>query len=181
MSEEYLIRHCAPTLAGIKTGNLFTCPYQDRQEVIVSLRAINRKLRLKGLRAVPLRFSQSRALIYLYRPGKLRSDLSQTQAADILKARGYTPCQSERCVAQLRNKLRQQEDFPHEIGLFLGYPPEDVQGFLEDKPCKCVGCWKVYGDTCAAQKKFAQYRKCTRIYGDCWAKGSNIERLTVAG
>ena len=28
MSEERLIRQCAPTLAGIKTGSLFPCPYE---------------------------------------------------------------------------------------------------------------------------------------------------------
>ena len=41
----------------------------------------------------------------------------------------------------------------------LGYPAEDVQGFIENetKECKCVGCWKVYGDVEQAQKKFEQY------------------------
>ena len=44
MSEEYLIRNCAPTLAGIKTGSLFTCPYSSKAEVISSLRGLNQKL-----------------------------------------------------------------------------------------------------------------------------------------
>ena len=52
-------------------------------------------------------------------------------------------------------RLGQAAEFPHEIGLFLGYPPEDVQGFLENRLCKCVGCWKVYGDEQAAQNGFA--------------------------
>lgn len=26
MSDDYLIRNCAPTLAGIKTASLFACP-----------------------------------------------------------------------------------------------------------------------------------------------------------
>ena len=36
--------------------------------------------------------------------------------------------------------------FPHEIGLFLGYPFEDVMGFIENKGENylCSGCWKVY-------------------------------------
>lgn len=33
MSEELIIRQCAPTLAGIKTGSLFPCPYTDRKEI----------------------------------------------------------------------------------------------------------------------------------------------------
>ncbi len=38
--------------------------------------------------------------------------------------------------------------FPHEIGLFLGYPPEDVCGYIRNKgKCqKCTGHWQVYGD-----------------------------------
>lgn len=96
---------------------------------------------------------------------------------------GNTTVSCEKCIVQLAQRLRQRLDFPHEIGLFLGYPPEDVCGFMENKACncKCVGCWKVYGDEAAAQKKFDQYKKCTRVYCDQWAKGKDIERLTVAG
>lgn len=183
MSEDYLIRHCAPTLAGIKTANLFTCPYQDRKDLLDSVRQMNRKLHPKGLRVLPLRFSADKALIYIYRPRKLSTDLSDGAAAQILQQKGYDTVSCEKCIVQLVQRLREQEDFPHEIGLFLGYPPEDVCGFMENKACncKCVGCWKVYGDETAARKKFDQYRKCTRVYCDQWAKGKDIERLTVAG
>ena len=57
--------------------------------------------------------------------------------------------------------MKTSESFPHEIGLFLGYPAEDVQGFIRNcaaKP-KLVGAWKVYGDAEVAKKKFASYKK----------------------
>ena len=183
MSEEYLIRHCAPTLAGLKTGSLFTCPYRQKEEIRQALCSLNRRLRGKGLRAVPLRFSEKNALIYLYRPRKLTQDMADSQADQLLRSQGYKMGSCDFCVAQLRRRLACQEDFPHEIGLFLGYPVEDVRGFMEQGPdkCKCVGCWKVYGDPEAAQKVFAQYRKCTRVYQEQWTKGKDIERLTVAG
>ena len=183
MSEEYLIRNCAPTLAGIKTGNLFACPCENKEQLLDSLRRMNRRLSGKGLRLLPLRFSGKKALIYLYRPKMLRQDLADTTAEEILRRKGYAPGCCERCVAHLRKKLQQEEEFPHEIGLFLGYPPEDVHGFMEQGPecCKCSGCWRVYGDAEAAKKKFAQYKKCTRVYCDQWARGKAIERLTVAG
>lgn len=38
---------------------------------------------------------------------------------------------TERCVAELIRRVRHEEDFPHEIGLFLGYPSEDVSGFIK--------------------------------------------------
>ncbi len=182
MSDDYLIRHCAPTLAGIKTASLFTCPYETQDTLLDSVRQLNKRLTPKGLRILPLRFSEKKALIYLYRPKKLSEDLADSSAANLLKRCGYNTTSCEKCIVKLVQKLRQQEDFPHEIGLFLGYPPEDVCGFMEYGPdcCKCSGCWKVYGDEAAAQKKFAQYKKCTRVYCDLWAKGKDIERLTVS-
>lgn len=182
MSEEFIVRHCAPTLAGLKTGSIFTCPYRTREDLLESLRQMNRRLGPKGLRVLPLRFSKERALVYVYRPQKLSADLSDDTAVRLLRQQGY-PCGScEQYVGCLARKLRTQEDFPHEIGLFLGYPAEDVHGFMEKGPdlCKCTGCWKVYGDEDAAKKKFAQYKKCTQVYSDCWKRHRDIERLTVA-
>ena len=183
MSEEHLIRHCAPTLAGLKTGNLFSCPFTCREELLNALRRINHRLLPKGVRAVPLRLSDDRALIYVYRPGKLSSDLRDAAAGQILLRYGYDIAGCEKCIVRLAQRIRSQEEFPHEIGLFLGYPPEDVCGFIENRACncKCVGCWKVYGDEETAKRKFAQYKKCTDVYRKRWAMGSNIERLTVAG
>ena len=56
------------------------------------------------------------------------------------------------------------EQLPHEIGFFLGYPYEDVEGFVRHRGRKFrfCGCWKVYGDPRAAAKLFARYRRCTR-------------------
>lgn len=181
MAENYVVQHCAPTLAGLKTGSIFTCPYESKEVLLRSLRQMNRRLGGKGLRLIPLRFSENRALVYVYRPEKLSRDLSDSTAAKLLQAQGYCPGSCEQSVCQLARKLRQQEEFPHEIGLFLGYPAEDVCGFIEQGPdsCKCTGCWKVYGDEEAAKKKFAQYKKCTRVYRDCWARTQDIERLTV--
>ena len=37
MSEELLIAHCSPTMAGLKTGSLFTCPMQSRAEILTTV------------------------------------------------------------------------------------------------------------------------------------------------
>lgn len=181
MPEDYLVRHCAPTLAGLKTGSMFVCPMPCRDALLGSIRRLNAKLAPKGLRVIPLRFSEKTALIYLYRPKGLSRDLADEAAARLLEQNGYRPATCENCIAQLRRRLDAREEFPHEIGLFLGYPAEDVQGFIENKACgcKCVGCWKVYGDEAAAQKRFDQYRKCTRVYCHRWAQGASLDRLTV--
>ena len=80
---------CAPTLAGLKTGNLFTCPYTGKKELLESIRQLNLRLSGKGLRLMPLRFSGSKALLYLYRPDMLRRDLAGSDAARILEQNGY--------------------------------------------------------------------------------------------
>ena len=80
------------------------------------------------------------------------------------------------------SRLMSGADFPHEIGLFWGYPPEDVLGFIKNQArgYKYVGCWKVYGDEEKAKKTFERYKKCTNTYCRCYMQGKSIERLTVA-
>ena len=34
MSEDIVVRQCAPTLAGLKTGSLFPCPYESKQTLM---------------------------------------------------------------------------------------------------------------------------------------------------
>ena len=179
MSEELIVRHCAPTLANLKTGSLFVCPITDRPSFFSSLRSLNELLVPKGLRALPLRIREYSALVYLYRPSRLKKDLEDPAAIKILQDHGYS-CYGK-CLPKLIERVRASEEFPHEIGLFLGYPPEDVQGFLDHRPCKCSGCWKVYGDENKAKKTFELYKKCERVYCQQLARGIDIKRLTVAG
>ena len=183
MSEELIIRHCSPTLAGMKTASLFTCAYNSEHELLTNIRRLNRRLSNKGLRIVPLRRNGRRALIYVYRPSKLRADMSDAAVSELLQRFGYAPMKPECCIAKLADRIRDCEEFPHEIGLFLGYPPEDVRGFIENgaEGAKLTGDWKVYGDVANASKLFAKYKKCTKVYIDQWSKGRPVERLAVAG
>ena len=183
MSEDLLIRHCSPTLAGIKTGNLFSCACLDREELTKELRRLNRKLVPKGIRILPLRVRKGRALIYAYRPNALERDLADHRARALLMEYGYVPENPNGCVVRLIRRLRSEGEFPHEIGLFLSYPPEDVLGFICNRASnsKCVGCWKVYGDEQAARNIFEKYEKCSKIYSRQWQQGKSIEQLTVAG
>ncbi|MBQ8377637.1 MAG: DUF3793 family protein [Oscillospiraceae bacterium] len=182
MPEELLVRYCSPTLAGIKTGNLFSCFCESVDKMREVVRDWNKLLRGKGLRILPLNYKNNRALIYVYRPGKLKNDLEDNRAERILSERGYFCDNCRNCISHLRKRMTESEEFPHEIGLFLGYPPEDVCGFIENKAecCKCVGCWKVYGDEEGAKKTFEKYKKCTEEYCNLFANGRSIERLTVA-
>ena len=80
MSEYHIIRFCAPTLAGLKTASLFCCDAPDEAELLGQLRHWNTSLAPKGLRMLPLRIWNGRALIYLYRPKALARDLESNWA-----------------------------------------------------------------------------------------------------
>lgn len=182
MSEADIIRNCAPTLAGMKTGSAFVCRYESEALLRDHIRCLNLKLCPRGVRSIPLRMRNCRALIYVFRPKALDYDLSQQDARAILVSLGYCINGMNGCVAQLAGRIRNGGDFPHEIGLFLGYPPEDVIGFMENHGhgYKQVGCWKVYGDEDATLKRFEQYKTCSRIYRSFWEKGFSLEGLTVS-
>lgn len=180
MPDELVIRHCAPTLAALKTGSLFTCTYSSMPALRDDLRSLNQRLRDKGLCAVPLRCREGRCLVYLYRPALLHRDLTNAHAAAILQRCGYPCPESGHCVRTLWQRVRAGGAFPHEIGLFLGYPPEDVEGFMNHQEAKLAGMWKVYGDVDAAQRTFARYRHCTEACLAQYAKGRALQWLAVA-
>ena len=182
MSEELLVKQCAPTLAGIKTGSLFTCPCDDRESLLADIRRLNRLLVPKGLCLLPIRYRDDHALLYLYRPAELRRDLESGMARDILQKAGYRCDGCQRCVARLIRRFREEGEFPHEVGLFLSYPPEDVRGFIENETrnYKFTGYWKVYGDEERSRALFDKFERCTRCYLASWARGTGVERLALA-
>ena len=75
-SVDYIIRHAAPTLAGLKTGNLFPLAFQDKADFLKTLQEANRVLVPRGLRLLPLRLEENKALLYLFRTSSLSRDLA---------------------------------------------------------------------------------------------------------
>ena len=59
-------------------------------------------------------------------------------------------------IAELSRRVRENGDFPHEVGFFLGYPPSDVKCFIEER-----------------------FRKCREVYWKVWNTSRDIEQLTV--
>ena len=100
----------------------------------------------------------------------------------LARRRGYTPGTADELLDQLAERLCCEGDFPHEIGVFLGYPLADVIGFIQNRGKNFTACgyWKVYTDPTAAQAEFDRYKKCERIYARCYYNGTPIRRLTVA-
>lgn len=182
MMEELIVRHCSPTMAGLKTGNLFNCQTEDPEALAAGIRQMNRKFVPRGIRLIPVKYREGKAMMYMYRPAKLEADLADQTAREILSARSYPVSDMDRCVTHLIRCLNHQETFPHEIGLFLGYPPEDVDAFIKNgaSGAKYIGTWKVYGDVEKAKYKFARFKKCTKVYCEAFRKYHSFDRLVVS-
>ena len=142
----------------------------------------NRKLNCRGVFVEVLRTSEYKALVYVYRKKKLEQDLQCEGACALLKDCGYECQETDCCIRQLQERFFEKDGFPHEVGLFLGYPLDDVTGFIEQKGknYKCCGIWKVYGNEKQTQMLFRKLKKCSEIYRRLWADGRSILQLTVA-
>lgn len=175
---ELVVRHCAPTLAGLKTGSIVSCEPEQALEWIGDTREL---LRARGLNAALVCRCGARALLLIYRERQLARELSEPEAARFLAALGYEAPDVARCVARLRERFL-ESGFPHEVGLFLGYPLEDVVGFIDNqgRDYKCCGCWKVYANEEQARRAFLSYNDCTRRMMKNYQRGVGLSSLIAA-
>ena len=182
MLERYLIEHCAPTLASLKTANLFSLNFSSEKNFDKQFNKWNCQLGKKGISLLLLHRYQQTALIYVYHRGRLQNDLCKPGVAAFLAQYGYASTDVEYALLRLKERFGVGDKFPHEIGLFLDYPLGDVVGFIENegRNCKLAGCWKVYGDARAASKLFAKFKKCKDVYSRLWSEGRTVLQLTVA-
>ena len=181
MQELRIVRHCSPTLAGIKTGNLFSYSFECIKKLEIQTKNLNLILNPKGVYVKILRNKDNKSLIYVYRPNKLVDDFSNKDIRSFLYEYGYNTFDPDSCIDKLSNKLYGNNVFPHEIGLFLNYPLCDVEGFIENngQNYKYAGTWKVYSDELKARKVFKRYKTCTNIYYKRLLEGISIQQLTV--
>jgi hypothetical protein len=179
MFEQLLVEHCAPTLAGIKTANLFSYSGDD---ALSKVRQWNRLLYKLRLRLTILSNINGKTLIYIYRIDLLDKTLSDSKVRDFLNIYGYDKAiSSGRVIKNLSIRVK-KDNFPHEIGVFLGYPLEDVKLFIinKGKNYKISGIWKVYTDEAESMKLFEMYKKCTSSLCESFLKGVNIQSLCAA-
>ena len=186
--ETVMIEQCAPVLAGLKPAGLFRYETRDCADLARRVRSWNEQLNGKGLRVRVMKgcARTHRFLVYVYREAQLSAVLTDKAVQEFLRQEGYQlPAEQEQTGAllnQLSRRLCCQAEFPHEIGVFLGYPLPDVVGFIENegRNFTCCGCWKAYGDPAAARQHFAQLNRCTAVYLRLFHSGTPIQRLAVA-
>ena len=159
--EYTLAFHGAPALAGIKPADLVA--WGSPQVCMGTLlEDYRRQLSRCGIQLRLLCSCRPRCLILVYRPERLAAQLARPQVRALLAREGYPV---DRGLEEMLDALQLRLTcgaFPHEIGLFLGYPPEDVEGFRlhRGRDYKLCGCWKVYSDVEGARQCFRRYDRC---------------------
>ena len=181
MSERTLVAHCSPTMAGMKTGNLFSCRYGSCSQLYGFAAKWNAELNPRGVYIRIMRSGRGMALIYVYRKTRLEKDIQDIRVKQFMENCGYDCCDLDGMLDILAARLQKYSEFPHEIGVFLGYPFEDVRAFISNRGrnYKHVGHWKVYSNEPAAIKTFRKFNKCTDMYCRLLDNGAELNRLTV--
>ena len=168
MDDADYLRHlvlyqAAPTVRGMKPASLI-CPRGNGRQHGAAWRTCRRDMEnTLGLTVECLREDALGLMLLAYRPELLGRALSHPEARTLLTENGYDAEEADLdpLIRRLREKCRDPRAFPHEIGLFLGYPPHDVRCFMTLGGCqaKATGSWQAYGDLQQAQKHFARCRE----------------------
>ena len=173
--DSVLAFHGAPTLLGVKCANLISF---DRNECTMSeyLDEFADKLSDCGLCAKHLCKCRERSLVYIYNEKMLNAWLTMPQVQRFLSEYGYSCDLSvEQKICRLSSRMS-CGNFPHEIGAFLGYPVEDIRGFISNsgKNCLLCGYWKVYENAEKARETFDKYDRCRDILFDKLKSGLDL-------
>ncbi|WP_297788303.1 DUF3793 family protein [uncultured Anaerococcus sp.] len=181
MKEDLLVEHASPVLTGIKPANLFQIRSADIKYVrqIVS----SWESKCKNCPNCDLKFrliakKNKGFLVLVYRQNQLENIIRDSEVADFIKDLGYDSNNLNKCMTCLSQRLR-ISDFPHEIGLFLGYPIDDVKAFIKNHGQNFLlnGFWKVYYEKEKKEEIFNSYRKSKARNKSLLEKGCDIATL----
>jgi hypothetical protein len=164
--ERVLVNHCGPVLFGGKPSALFIVKTENCYFCLMEL--INQID--SAASATILRKNQNGLLVLVYKSAVLSGLIMKPEIYQPLRSFGYPEyrLRPEGTSAlrpymdTLKTRILECGEFPHEIGFFLGYPPDDVAGFIKHKGehYKYCGLWKVYGDVENALGLFQHYENC---------------------
>jgi len=105
--------------------------------------------RLEEINLQVLKTTEKSVLLFCFDSNVLSKHLSHPGIMTLLSKAGYSsPATSALLLSELQLKIELSGNFPHEIGLFIGYPAKDVAAFMGviKIPFTCQGPWKIYGD-----------------------------------
>ena len=170
--EWQMAMQCAPLITGLKVSNLVMLPASCERDILDFLSATEFSYQI-------LRRTEKKIAMLIYRAEDLIRVLASPEACRILADAGYpSSClpgkdhapdspqalralQAALCLLgrRYRDCREKGQPFPHEMGLFLGYPVEDVQGFIEKRPALYSGYWVVFEQVEEKKKLFSAYEE----------------------
>lgn len=151
-----VVAQCAPVLKGVKVSNLITV-----KPGICGL--IKQYLGGSQVICTPLYSGRGREILFLYRYDALEEYLMRPEVRRFLAGYGYLDRSVSGVLIRLRKRyadyVEKRWAFPHELGVILEYPVEDVEGFIRNggKNCLTERYWKVYHNRERAEEIFRQY------------------------
>lgn len=151
-----LALQCAPLIAGLKISNLLITQNSNVWKVkqVLGNTAISCSVLLS---------TEKKTTLLLYREEELKASLRQPEVRTFLEGMGYGDKDFPEMISAFRLRYRSyiwgEREFPHEMGVFLGYPIEDVEGFIRHsgKNYLYAGYWKVYADMPAKIQLFHKF------------------------
>lgn len=165
---------CAPVLLGIKPSNLLIIEPSK-------LPMAQQLLRRAGVGIRTLFYSPGRKVIlFVYRQGMIEDLLGAEENLEFLKEYGYEDAGFSRILSRLQKRycryMSDRREFPHELGVLLGYPLEDVKGFIRHngENFLCSGYWKVYANAEEAQKTFRLYDTVRKGLSELTERGLDV-------
>ena len=120
---------CAPVLTGLKVSNLLQVRKDQKEEVF-------RLFQDTQISCHVLYERENRIAVLIYRRKALSKYLKRSDVERLMETFGYQDMELEAILEKLTVRYQAyvegRVEFPHEIGLLFGYPPEDVTGFIEN-------------------------------------------------
>ncbi len=84
---------------------------------------------------IELQTGENSSLILFYHRQRLAETLAEEENLKILEDSGYDKtCSSVEDFLKILQCRFQKGGIPHEVGVFIGYPAKDVQGFIANLP-----------------------------------------------
>lgn len=171
-----LALQCAPLLTNYKISNLLIVDNSMKNKVIT--------LFLKTSISVYILYETEKKVTFLlYRKEELEFYLQNKRVRDLMLKLGYKEFGIENILRELRIKYKahmiEKDFFPHEIGLILEYPADDVNGFIENegKNYLYIGYWKVYNNLNSALAKFEKYNMAKETLIRMFSQGVDVNQI----
>lgn len=168
--------HCAPLIAGLKLSNLLMLRNEDLDRG-TSL------LKRAGISYFVVAVTDEKAAVLLFDRHRLDTYLQEEKVWQIFREIGYQNHAMGKILYAFRLRyegyLLWNQEFPHEMGLLLGYPVEDVKGFIrnEGENCLYAGYWKVYENPAEKMVLFRQYEKARDMLMGLLSNGVTIAEV----